>query len=74
MLLSTVAAITLLTVSGVALADKGFTMKGSQWAIYEEITLPNGNLHFYPADRATTMAIGGVQFEMPDASALSYVN
>ncbi len=50
-------------------------MVGSQWKVYEENTLPNGGLHFYPADHATTVS-SGVEFEMPDATAgtPTYVN
>jgi hypothetical protein len=49
-------------------------LKGSQWAVYEQRTLPNGNLLFYPT-HADTIS-GGVQFQFPDAtaSAPAYVN
>jgi hypothetical protein len=59
-----------------AYADNSIQMVGSQWAVYEQNTLPNGNLHFYPADHADTIPTGGVQFSMPDASGSSptYVN
>jgi hypothetical protein len=52
-------------------------MVGSQWAVYEQNTLPNGALHFYPASHADTIAGGGVEFSMPDATTLpspTYVN
>ncbi len=50
-------------------------MVGSQWAVYEQATLPNGGLNFYPAAHATTIPTG-VEFSMPDATAISpaYVN
>jgi len=47
-------------------------MVGSQWAVYEQTTLPNGGLNFYPAAHATTLPNdGGVQFAMPDATGSS---
>lgn len=46
-------------------------MVGSQWAVYEEKTLPNGGLDFYPGAHATTMGTGGVEFTMPEASGAS---
>ena len=51
-------------------------MVGSQWAVYEETTLPNGGLNFYPATHAITVPTGGVEFQMPDATGSSptYVN
>lgn len=52
----------------VAHADQELSTVGSQWAVYEQNTLPNGNLHFYPAAHATTIPSGGVQFPMPDAT------
>lgn len=39
-------------------------MVGSQWAVYQEKTLPNGNLNFYPAAH-------GLTFGMPDATGAS---
>ncbi len=52
-------------------------MVGSQWKVYEQTTLPNGALNFYPAAHATTMmGGGGVEFLMPDAlpAPATYVN
>jgi hypothetical protein len=51
-------------------------MVGSQWKVYEQNTLPNGNLHFYPATHADTIDTGGVEFSMPDAAGMppTYVN
>lgn len=49
-------------------------MVGSQWVVYGENTLPNGNLHFYPMEHATTIqGGGGVEFTMPDATGSSPV-
>lgn len=48
-------------------------MVGSQWAVYEEPTLPNGNLNYYPGAHAMTNANGGVQFAMPMASSTNPV-
>ncbi|MHB1867439.1 MAG: hypothetical protein ACYCPP_00660 [Nitrososphaerales archaeon] len=71
------AMIMLLSSSGVAYADSPLQpqMVGSQWAVYEQVTLPAGFLNFYPAAHATTIPTG-VQFSMPDATASSpaYVN
>jgi hypothetical protein len=67
----------LMSVAGTVRADStSLPMVGSQWAVYEEVTLPNGNLHFYPAAHATTISAGGVEFAMPNASGFSpaYVN
>jgi len=66
-LLSSVTAISLLSLTGLTYADDLATV-GSQWAVYMQNTLPNGNLHFYPAAHATTIPGGGVQFDMPDAT------
>jgi hypothetical protein len=67
----------LLPVVGIAYADSPSQPKmvGSQWAVYEQVTLPSGSLNFYPAAHATTIPTG-VQFSMPDATASSpaYVN
>ena len=64
-LLSTLLAVALLSMTGVAFASgTNLAAKGSQWAIYEENTLPNGDLHFYPAAHGTL-------FPMPDATASS---
>jgi len=51
-------------------------MIGSQWAVYELTTLPNGFLNFFPADHATTIPSGGVGVQIPDATSPSptYVN
>lgn len=46
-------------------------MVGSQWAVYEEKTLPNGYLNFYPGAHATTIPTGGVEFAMPEAAGSS---
>jgi|GEM_PF-4319412 hypothetical protein len=46
-------------------------MIGSQWAVYEQVALPNGNLHFYPAAHAITNPSGGVEFSMPNATTSS---
>lgn len=68
----------LLVSTGIVFADSSSqpTMVGSQWAVYEQTTLPNGGLNFYPAAHADTIQSGGVQFQMPDATASSptYVN
>lgn len=52
------------------------SMTGSQWAIYGERTLPNGGLLFTVLGHASTVASGGVEFAIPDASGSSpgYVN
>lgn len=72
------AILALLASTGVAYADNNSqpNMVGSQWAVYEQVTLPNGGLNFYPAAHATTIQTGGVEFLMPDATAASpiYVN
>jgi hypothetical protein len=75
-LLSTFAVLAILSFTGVAYADNGISMKGSQWAVYEQTTLPNGSLNFYPGAHATTMSSGGVEFSMPDSTAAgpTYVN
>jgi hypothetical protein len=72
------AMVVLLSSAGIAFADSPSQpqMVGSQWAVYEQATLANGNLNFYPAAHADTISTGGVQFSMPDATASSptYVN
>ena len=75
-LLSTLAVVALLSLTGVAYADPSPQMVGSQWAVYEQTTLPNGSLLFYVAAHATTISTGGVEFQMPDATSSSptYVN
>ena len=75
-LLSTIAAVALLSLAGVANADSSPRMVGSQWAVFEENTLPNGDLHFFPATHATTIPTSGVEFPFPDATSPSptYVN
>lgn len=71
-MLSSLAIVGLLLSSGVAYAHSPAQprMVGSQWAVYEQSTLPNGNLLFSPT-HADTIDSGGVQFEMPDATAAS---
>ncbi len=75
-LISTLAVLVILSSVSVASADKSISMVGSQWAVFEQTTLPNGNLLFSPAAHADTIPSGGVQFSMPDATASSpaYVN
>jgi hypothetical protein len=55
----------LLTLSMTSVAYAGSSLNSSnQWKIYEQNTLPDGNLHFYPADHGAT-------FAMPDATSAS---
>jgi hypothetical protein len=77
LILAVVSTFLTVSVAGTVRADStSLPMVGSQWAVYEEVTLPNGNLHFYPAAHATTISAGGVEFAMPNASGFSpaYVN
>ncbi|MDG6994445.1 MAG: hypothetical protein JRN52_00865 [Nitrososphaerota archaeon] len=71
-------AIVALLSSPAAYASTGLQPKmvGSQWAVYEQKTLPSGLLTFYPGAHATTMSSGGVEFQMPDgtSSAPTFVN
>ncbi len=46
-------------------------MVGSQWAVYEQTTLPNAYLNLYPVDHATTVSTGDEEFQMPDATSSS---
>ncbi|HZW55251.1 MAG TPA: hypothetical protein VFF30_03095 [Nitrososphaerales archaeon] len=75
---SLTALIVLLSSAGIAYADNSAQpqMVGSQWAVYEQVTLPNGNLNFYPAAHASTIPSGGVEFSMPNSTSSSpaYVN
>ena len=66
----------LLSFTGLAYADSPSQPKmvGSQWAVYEQVTLAPGFLNYYPAAHATTISTGGVQFSMPDASLVSTSN
>lgn len=61
--LSTLAAVALLSLTGVASADSSLNSP-SQWAIYEQTTMPNGSLNFHPAAH-------GMTFAMPDATSSS---
>lgn len=65
---SAMALLAILPMTGVAFAGSS-TDSSTQWAIYEQVTLPNGNLNFMPAAHGTT-------FAMPDAtaSAPAFVN
>jgi len=63
-----VCAITLLSSTGLTLADNNLATVGSQWAAFEQTTLPNGKLNFRPAVHADTIPTGGVQFPMPNAT------
>lgn len=62
-LLSSLAAITLLSTSGVAFASSSISSP-TQWAIYGETTQPNGNMNFHPIGH-------GLTFPFPDATAAS---
>jgi hypothetical protein len=53
----------ILPLTGVAFAGSS-TGSPTQWAIYEQTTLPNGNLNFHPAAH-------GMTFSMPDATSTS---
>ncbi len=76
-LLSALALVVMLSSTGMAYAANNSQPKmvGSQWAVYEQKTIPNGNLVFYPT-HADTIPTGGVQFQFPDAtsSAPAFVN
>ena len=61
-------AITLLSTTQLTFADDSLAQTGSQWAVFEQTTLPNGKLNFRPAAHADAIAGGGVQFPMPDAT------
>ena len=60
-LLSTLVAISLLSLTGVAFASSSLGSP-TQWAIYGETTQPNGNLNFHPIGH-------GMTFAFPDATA-----
>lgn len=60
-LLSSAVVMAVLLTASAAAADQALSANGSQWAIYEQTTLPNGNLNFYPAAHGNT-------FAMPDAT------
>lgn len=62
-LLSSLAAITLLSTTSVAFASSSLSSP-TQWAIYGETTQPNGNLNFHPIGH-------GMTFTVPDATAPS---
>ena len=67
-LFATLAAIALLSFTGMAFADSGnggsSLNSPTQWAIYGETTQPNGNLNFHPIGH-------GMSFAVPDATASS---
>lgn len=56
--------------AGLVFADN-VSMVGSQWAVFEQTTQPNGNLNFHPAAHADNIPTGGVQFAMPNATGAS---
>ena len=62
-ILSTLAAVTLLSLTGVAFAGSSLNSP-TQWAVYGETTQPNGNLNFHPIAH-------GMSFAMPDATSSS---
>ena len=72
-ILALLAIVALLSTPAVAYASSGSQPKmvGSQWAVYEQKTLPSGSLNFYPAAHATTLTSGGVEFQMPDGASSS---
>lgn len=63
--------IAILSSTGVAYASttSNLATNSNQWAVYEEATLPNGGLNFYPGAHGTTFAV-------PDATGATptYVN
>ncbi|HKT21779.1 MAG TPA: hypothetical protein VJR06_04040 [Nitrososphaerales archaeon] len=62
-ILLAVSVLALLPLTGVAFAGSS-TNSPSQWAIYEQTTLPNGGMNFSPAGH-------GMSFSMPDATSSS---
>ena len=63
MVLSTLAAVMLLSFTGVSFASSSLN-SSTQWAVYGESTQPNGNLNFHPIAH-------GMSFAMPDGTASS---
>jgi hypothetical protein len=62
-ILFAISVLAVLPLTGVAFAGSS-TSSPTQWAIYEQTTLPNGDLNFYPAAHGST-------FSMPDATSSS---